>query len=79
MNSADPLEAMIAEETAADHARATMRGQRVADLADSLITELIAAGIQLDRNDARVAMYHVLVDALYAGAAIDIPTLRSHD
>lgn len=73
---ADPVAAMLAEETAADHARARFRGERVAHLADAVINALRASGSQLDPDEARVTIYHTIADALYGDAAIDIPTLR---
>jgi hypothetical protein len=73
----DPVEARIAEETAADHATARVRGRHVLDVTNAVIGELRANGMLVDPDDARVALFHVLANALYGtDVALDIPTLR---
>ena len=53
------------------------RGQHVVDLCDAVICRLFAANHRVDPNEARVAIFDTLADALYGyGTPIDIPTLR---
>jgi hypothetical protein len=75
----DPVDALLAAETHADHAKARARGERVRDLADACVNQLVAPGIvaAARRDDARVVLFDVLADALYGAAALDIPQLRT--
>lgn len=61
-----------------DHAQAARRGQRLVDLADACILELLAGGLlpAARCDDARVALFTVLCDDIYGNAAVDIPRLR---
>ena len=54
------------------------RGQRVVDLCDAVIDRLrFDAGVRLDPDDARVAIFETLAHALFGdGTPIDVPTLR---
>jgi hypothetical protein len=74
----DPVEAQIAADTQADHAQARRRGVRIRDLANACVNALVAPGLLAPRhvNDARVALFSILVDDLYGSLAVDIPPLR---
>ena len=54
---------------------ARRRGERVRDLADTIIAEFLVAGFLSPTwaDSARVVLFHVLADNLYGNAAIDIP------
>ncbi len=75
---ADPVEALVATEAQADHAKARARGERVRALADACLNALFGPGIlpaaRLD--DARVVLFNVLADDLYGNTSLDIPPLR---
>lgn len=77
-NTAEQPEDIIAREERTDHAQATRRGKRIRDLADACLSVLVARGLLASdrRNDARVAIFSILVDDIYGGAAVNIPTLR---
>lgn len=75
--STDPVEAMLARDTAVDHDEARFRGQRVFDLARRLVSTLDARGLlRGSAQDATVELFHPIADDLYGNAAIDIPALR---
>jgi len=72
----DPVERLLADDAAADHAQAKTRGERVRDLADAIAVELHGRGmLHASRRDTRAAIFHILADDLYGNAAIDIPNL----
>jgi hypothetical protein len=72
------LEAEIAAQARADHAKAQARGQRIRDLADFCVSELIAEGYlpSEHRIPARVVLFPILADELYPLLAVDIPLRR---
>lgn len=73
----DPVEAMLAQETAVDHSKAKWRGERVLGLCDRVASTLDAQGLlRASRDDVRAELFHVIADDLYGDAAIDVPTLR---
>lgn len=76
--SPDPLDVMPAEETAADHAQARARGERIERVADAAVNFMIAEG-RLPAglaDDMRVAVFRAVADDFYGNVAIDVPNLR---
>lgn len=71
----DPVEQVIAAETAADHKRAKARGLRVLELTDVALGALDGHGLLRDQEQARVVVFGAIADALYGNLSIDIPTL----
>lgn len=58
-----------------DHDRAPARGERLRQIANDVVSALIARGlIRGDARVARVTTFHVVADHLYNNRAIDIPT-----
>jgi len=56
---------------------AIYRGVRVLDIVDAVISQLAANGMGVNRDDARVAIFETIADALYgATTPVDIPPLR---
>lgn len=76
--AADPLDIMLAEETAADHAKARARGERIERIADAAVNFMIAEGRLPSHlaDDMRVAVFRAVADDFYGNAAIDVPNLR---
>lgn len=72
----DPVDAMLAAEERADHAKAKGRGERLRLLADGIVNELIASGALPAQHgrSARVATFHQLADELYGNQSIDGPS-----
>ncbi len=75
--SLDPIATMLAHEESADHGKARQRGERVDNLAASLISEMHASGyLRGDHEDVRVSLVRILVDDLYGNQAVDLPRSR---
>lgn len=74
----DPIETMLADETARDHALAVTRGQRLERLAGAAITRMVASGSLPagSAHDAFAAIVRAAADEFYGNAAIDVPTMR---
>lgn len=68
----DPVEQMLSDEAAIDHARAVSRGQRVRHLANLVVGALDGHGCLIDQDKARVIIYGALVDGLFGNAAVDV-------
>lgn len=76
--SPDPLEQMLDAETAADHAKAGARGERILRVADQAVSLMNAEG-RLPASlvdDVRIAVFRAVMDEFYGNVAIDMPTLR---
>lgn len=74
----DPVEALIAAEARADHAKAKSRGVRVALLAQSIASDLNAEGLLRGaESDVIVRIQCRLAEDLYGNAAVDLPGVRS--
>ena len=75
----DPLDVALDTARALDHALARARGEHVRDLVNEILALLVAANIVDVRKveDARVAMFHTVCEALYGNLAVDIPPLRA--
>lgn len=71
-NPTDPVERLLLDDEAFDHARAKARGQRVRALANLIVSALDGHGVLVDQDKARVIVNSVLCDALYADAAVDV-------
>lgn len=73
-------EEVLALEARADHAQAAERGQRIRDLADSCVGELIAEGYlpSEHRIPARTVLFPILADVIYGSAAVDIPPRKEN-
>jgi len=56
-----------------DHARASARGERLADLADAVVSALENNGLLREVRQARLVTFHMLAELLYSGRAVDIP------
>jgi hypothetical protein len=57
-----------------DHARAGERGERLRDLSNAVVSELLGAGILLsDPRAARVVVFSTLADCLHGNRSVDIP------
>lgn len=56
-----------------DHARAGERGERLAGIAEHVVSALVGNGFLPDTRAATIVVFHVLADHLYGNAAIDIP------
>jgi hypothetical protein len=69
----DPVFEEIAREERRDHHRAPARGQRLLLIADSIVSVLHANGHLDDPDAARGDVFHVLADALFVNAALDVP------
>ncbi len=71
----DPVDELLAVETKADHDRATYRGQKLALLADLIVSELRACGRLTNPSieDIRAAALKCGADTFYGNAAIDWP------
>ena len=73
----DPVAEIVARDEARDHARAPARGQRVALLAEMIVSAIVATGMPgFDAELARGPVCRVLADALYGNASLDIPPVR---
>jgi hypothetical protein len=73
----DPVVDELAREEHTDHHRAPARGRRVLLMADSLVSVLHVSGQLRDPEQARGDIFHVLADALYGVAAIEVPDFTS--
>jgi hypothetical protein len=67
----DP-ETVIADEAHEDHRRARIRGQRIRELTNLVVSALDGHGVVLDSQHVRVIVYGALVDGLYGNLAVDI-------
>jgi hypothetical protein len=69
----DPIERLIADETTQDHARAKARGARVRVITNMVHGALDGHGLLRDQETARRVIYGALVDALYGcDVAVDL-------
>jgi hypothetical protein len=68
-------EELLAKQARTDHAEASRRGQRIADLASLCVGELIAEGYlpSAHRIPACVVLFPILADDIYGLTAVDIP------
>jgi hypothetical protein len=73
-------EDLIARDMRLDHAKAQARGQRIHDLADLCVSELIAEGYlpSQHRIPARIVLFPILADDIYPLVSVDIPPRRDH-
>lgn len=56
-----------------DHARAGERGERLATIAEAIVSALENNGLVHDLQPARLIAFHTLADHLYGYQSIDIP------
>ncbi len=63
----------IEQDERRDHARAYARGERLADLADAVVSALENHGLLHEGRTARLVTFHLLAELLYSGRAVDIP------
>lgn len=71
----NPVDHVIAEDEAHDHARAKQRGERVLDITRIVLGALDGHGLVRDQEQARIVIWSALADALYGNCSIDIPKL----
>jgi hypothetical protein len=74
-------EELIAREARHDHAKAQARGQRIQDLADFCVSELIAEGYlpSEHRIPASVVLFQILADDIYPLVSVDLPPRPKED
>lgn len=75
----DPVSKLLADEEAADHARAKARGARIMDITRIVLGALDGHGLVRDQEQARIVIWSALADALYGNVSVDVPQLQHRD
>jgi hypothetical protein len=71
--SDDPMEQKLQAQTAAEHAAAKVRGEKIRAIAERVAWELHAKGeLRVSHKDVERELIRALADALYPGVAVDI-------